>query len=199
MTRRPDLLPIFPLQTVLFPGGVLPLRIFEARYMDMSTRCLKDDSVFGVNLIAAGSEIGQPAVPHPVGVSARITSWDMEQPGLLQLVTVGEHRYRIIRTETGSNGLLMAQVEWLPVLPPTPLPDGFAALVTLLTAIIEDVGEAHFPAPHFLDNAEWVGMRLASVLPMPMEARQRLLELDDPVDRVEIIRRFLADQGFSGR
>lgn len=199
MTSGADFLPIFPLQTVLFPGGVLPLRIFEARYMDMSTRCLRDESVFGVNLIAEGSEVGQPAVPHPVGVTARITAWEMEQPGLLQLVTVGERRYRIHRTEIARNGLLMAEVEWLPHAPPLPLPDGFSALVTLLEAIIEDAGEEHFPAPHFLDNAEWVGMRLAAVLPIPMEARQRLLELDDPIDRIEIIRCYLEDQGLTAR
>lgn len=199
MTTGSALLPIFPLQTVLFPGGVLPLRIFEARYMDMSTRCLKDESVFGVNLIAEGSEVGKPAVPYPVGVTARITAWDMEQPGLLHLVTVGERRYRILRTELARNGLLMAEVEWLPHPPPIPLPTGFSALATLLGAIIEDAGEEHFPEPHFLDNAEWVGMRLAAVLPIPMEARQRLLELDDPLDRIEIIRRYLEDQGLSGR
>lgn len=195
----PSRLPIFPLQTVLFPGGVLPLRIFEARYMDMTTQCLRDDTVFGVNLIADGAEVGQPAQPHPVGVSARITSWDMAQPGLLQVVTVGERRFRILRTEVGANRLLMADVEWLADPPVVALPEGFSALVSLLSAIIEDAGEAHFPAPHHLHEAGWVGMRLAGVLPLSLTARQHLLELDDPLVRLEIIRAWLEHEGLSER
>ncbi|MFN3985463.1 MAG: LON peptidase substrate-binding domain-containing protein [Rhodocyclaceae bacterium] len=202
MTARHDpaagstaILPIFPLQTVLFPGGTLPLRIFEARYMDMTSRCLREQTVFGVNLIAAGSEVGKPAVPHKVGVSARITEWDMERPGLLNLVTQGERRYRILETETATDGLLTARVEWLPEPPDVALPGDFASLVALLAAIIEDAGEAHFPPPYRMDDAGWVGMRLAGVLPIPLKARQALLELDDPMSRVEIIRTYLAQHG----
>ncbi|MGL1832005.1 LON peptidase substrate-binding domain-containing protein [Rhodocyclaceae bacterium SMB388] len=197
--EQPSRLAIFPLQTVLFPGGVLPLRIFEARYMDMTTQCLRDDTVFGVNLIADGAEVGLPAQPHPVGVSARITTWDMAQPGLLQVVTVGERRFRILRTELGANRLLMADVQWLAEPPVVALPEGFSALVSLLRAIIDDVGDAHFPEPHHLDDAGWVGMRLAGVLPMSLTARQHLLELDDPIARLEIIRAWLEQEGLSER
>lgn len=188
-------LPIFPLQTVLFPGGTLPLRVFEARYMDMVARCLREQSVFGVNLIAQGNEVGQPAVPHLVGVSARIVEWDMDQPGLLNIVTQGERRYRILQMEAGEDGLLSATVEWLPELPEQRLPASFAGLVALLSAVIEDAGEAHFPPPYRMDDAGWVGMRLAGVLPIPLKARQALLELDDPLSRVEIIRSYLAQHG----
>lgn len=192
-------LPIFPLQTVLFPGGVLPLRIFEARYMDMTTRCLREDAVFGVNLIAEGQEVGKPALPYPVGVSARITAWDMAQPGLLHLVTLGERRFRILSSETATDGLLIAEVAWLDEPPPCALPEAYQGLVTLLQAIIEDVDPVHFPEPHHFDEAGWVGMRLAGVLPVPMAARQGLLELDDPVARLEVLRQWLEQQGLAER
>ena len=191
-------LPLFPLQTVLFPGGTLPLHVFEARYMDLVTRCLKDDAVFGVNLIAQGSEVGAPAVPHAVGVSARIISWDMPQPGVLNVVTCGERRYRIRRTELGPNGLLLGEVDWLAQTPPASVADEFAVLVTLLRAIVDDAGATRFPPPHRYDDADWIGMRYAEVLPIPALARQRLLELDDARSRLEIIRRFLEQRGLLG-
>lgn len=193
--ESPSRIPIFPLRTVLFPGGVLPLRIFEARYMDMTTRCMREDGVFGVCLIAEGSEVGKPAVPHAVGTSARIVSWDMEQAGLLHVVTHGERRFRILSAESGSDGLLSAEVEWLPETPVQAMPKGSNAVLALLQVIIEDSDEQHFPEPHHFDNAEWVGMRLSSVLPMPDEIRQELLELEDPLTRLAVLRSFLDTQG----
>lgn len=193
----PIRIPIFPLRTVLFPGGVLPLRIFEARYMDMTTRCLREGKVFGVCLIAEGSEVGQPAVPHAIGTSARIVSWDMAQPGLLNLVTHGEHRFRILSTETAPDRLLTAEVEWLPEASSEPLAEGCAPLAALLHAIVTDSGETHFPPPHRFDDADWVGTRLASVLPMPDKIRQQLLEMDDPITRISVLRAFLSSQGLT--
>lgn len=195
MSEAVGLLPLFPLQTVLFPGAVLPLHVFEARYMDLATRCLKDGSMFGVNLIAEGAEVGAPALPHAVGVSARIAEWDMPQPGVLNLLTRGERRYRILRTETGANGLLLGEVEWLAEPPPAPVPDDCAALVTLLRAVVEDAGAERFPPPHGFDDAGWVGMRYAELLPIPVLAKQSLLELDDARGRLAIIRKFLEQRG----
>lgn len=195
----PGELPIFPLQTVLFPGGTLPLRVFEARYMDMSTRCLREDSVFGVNLIAEGHEVGTPARPHPVGVSARITAWDMAQPGVLHIVVRGERRFRILATETGENGLLLGRVEWLAEPEDVPLPYAFSSLATLLEAIIEDAGDAHFPPPHQMSSANWVGMRLAEVLPISLEARHALLLEDSPLARLTVLQDYLASQGLVPR
>src|SRR3954470_11255789 len=90
-----DGLPLFPLNTVLFPGGRLPLRIFEQRYMDMAKACLKDSSPFCVCLIVDGKEVGEPATPADVGTLARIATWDMPQLGVLQVVAVGSQRFRI--------------------------------------------------------------------------------------------------------
>jgi uncharacterized protein len=188
-------LPLFPLQTVLFPGGLLPLRVFEARYVDLVSQCLREDSVFGVNLIAEGKEVGAPARPHATGTSARIVSFDAPRPGLLQVSVMGERRYRILGTEVGANGLLIAEVEWLEERPSQPVPPESAILVAVLRAIMSDLGEEHFPPPRHFEDADWVGMRLAGVLPIPMRARQALLELELPIDRLQIIRSYLAQQG----
>lgn len=190
-------LPIFPLQTVLFPGGTLPLRVFEARYVDMVSQCLRNRSVFGINLIASGKEVGQPAQPHPIGVAAGIVSCDMNQPGILEIVVRGVQRFRILGTETAGSGLITARVAWLEEPEDVPLASEFAGLVGVLGAIIGDAGERHFPPPLHYDRAGWVGMRLAEVLPIPLRARQALLELDDPLSRVEIIREYLEQHGLA--
>ncbi|NMG75565.1 LON peptidase substrate-binding domain-containing protein [Aromatoleum diolicum] len=195
MSDPRERLPLFPLQTVLFPGSVLPLHVFEARYMDLATRCLKDGTVFGVNLIAEGAEVGATAIPHAVGVSARITEWDMPQPGVLNIVTRGERRYRILQTEAGANGLLLGEVEWLAEPRPVPVPDDCMSLVTLLRAIVEDAGDVRLPPPHDFGDAGWVGMRYAELLPIPALAKQSLLELDDALGRLAIIRKFLEQRG----
>src|SRR5262245_37563064 len=96
--------PLFPLGTVLFPGGQLPLKIFEARYMDMAKVCIKDGSPFGVCLIASGREVGTPALPHSVGTLARIDSWDMPQLGLLHVQCRGSERFRILSKRVEGNG-----------------------------------------------------------------------------------------------
>lgn len=185
------LLPIFPLQTVLFPEGLLPLRIFEARYMDMIARCLRDDAVFGVNLIAEGNEVGRPARPHEVGVTARIVEWDMAQPGLLHVLARGERRFRIRRSELTADGLVQAEVDWLAQEVPQPVPPACSDLVALLHQAVEQAGDGALSASPRFDDAAWVGYRLAEVLPLAASARQRLLELDDALTRLELLGRAL--------
>lgn len=194
MTRA-TALPIFPLNTVLFPGGVLPLKIFEQRYMAMARDCLRDGTDFGVCLIAQGHEVGSPALPHLVGSSARIAEWDMPQLGVLQISARGGARFRILHHEADAQGLIRADVAWLPQEPPRPVPADQAALLRLLHAIVSDAGEAVIPPPHDFDDAVWVGYRLAEVLPIPLAARQKLLELEDSLARLEIIRAFLQQKG----
>lgn len=190
-------LPIFPLQAVLFPGGTLPLRVFEARYMDMVSQCLRSGTLFGINLIAAGQEVGAPAQPYPVGVAAGIVSCDMDQPGVLDVVVRGLQRYRILDSEVSSAGLITARVEWLAEPAEVTLGGEFIRVVSVLAAIIADAGDRHFPPPLHLDQAGWVGMRLAEVLPIPLRARQALMELDDPLSRVEIIQQYLEQHGLA--
>lgn len=187
-------LPLFPLNTVLFPDGLLPLRVFEARYMDMVTRCLREQGSFGVCLIAAGPEVGDAAIPHPVGSEARIEQWDMAEPGVLSIVVRGGRRFRIEDHEVEHDGLLTGTVRWLEPLPPVPVPAAQAELLPLLQAIVGELGD-RLPEPHHFDDAAWVGARYAEVLPIPMVARQKLLELDDVVSRLEIIQQFLQQRG----
>ncbi len=191
-------LPIFPLQTVLFPGGVLPLKIFEQRYMEMAKDSLKNDRAFGVCLIAEGTEVGAPASPQVVGSTARITQWDMPQLGVLQVVARGEQRFRILDRDTDRHGLIHAQAEWIAAEAPLPVPVDLGALVPLLRAVVCEVGNERMPEPHGFDDATWVGYRFCEILPIPAQARQKLLELSDPVSRLEIIFEFLRSRGLAG-
>ena len=190
-------LPLFPLKTVLFPEGLLPLRVFEPRYMDMVARCMREGSGFGVCLIAAGEEVGEAAVPHAVGTEARIEKWDMNQGGVLQILVRGGRRFRIEDHELERDGLLIASVRWLSEPPPCPVPAAQAEILPLLRMIANELGE-QFPQPHRFDDAAWVGARYAELLPVPPLARQKLLELDDVSSRLEIIQQFLHQRGLLG-
>lgn len=190
-------LPLFPLHVVLFPGGLLPLRVFEPRYMEMTKRCLKEDSPFGVCLIREGSEVGRPAVPHGVGTLARVIDWDMEQLGVLNLRVRGERRFQVLETRVEADGLVMARARLLPVEPPLPLPAERAACAGVLRRIVAHVGEHRFPSPLLFDDAVWVGYRLAEVLPLKPAAKQSMLEMNDSLMRLEILHRFLAQQGLA--
>jgi len=182
---------IFPLNAVLFPGGLLPLRIFERRYMDMAKRCLKDDEPFGVCLIRSGGEVGTPAEPESVGCTARITEWDMQQLGLLSVKSRGEQRFRILDAAANDAGLLRARIELLPQDTDEQLPEEFAACAGLLKRVMAEHGAQIMPDPHYFDSSAWVGARLTEILPVPLAAKQRLLELEDALQRIEILHKFL--------
>lgn len=179
---------------MLFPGGQLPLRIFESRYMDMAKRCLRDQAPFGVCAIREGSEVnsaaGAPAVPAEVGCTARIAQWDMAQLGLLEVIAQGEQRFRILERRVARNGLQLAKVELLPAEKEAAVPDSCAACVRLLERVIEQHGGL-LPTPHRLDSAAWVSARLAELLPLPLAAKQELLELDDAATRLERVNSLL--------
>ncbi len=187
----PDEIPLFPLNMVLFPGGVLQLKLFEARYLDMAARCMREQLPFGVCLIREGSEVGDAALPHDFGSMARIANWDMTQPGLLMITARGGPRFRIVERKVLPDRLQTARVAWQPEPPAQPVPARLEAIVPLLRAIVEDAGLEDFPPLHRFDDATWVGYRMAEVLPIPHQARLRLLELDDPISRLEIIHAFL--------
>lgn len=190
-------LPIFLLNAVLFPGGLLPLRIFEQRYMDMATVCLKKDEPFGVCLIRNGHEVGVPATPEPVGCTARIVEWDMQQLGLLSIKTRGEQRFRIRDTRVTGAGLTRASVDLLPPDEDTQFDKDFEACTTLLKAIIDEHGAELVSPPLRFDSASWVSARLTEILPVPLPAKQKLLELWDARQRIEIIDGFLKQQRLS--
>jgi len=187
--------PIFPLNTVLFPDGRLPLRVFEARYMDMAREALKSGAPFGVCLIREGREVGQPAVPAEVGTLAQILECDMQQMGVLLLSTRGTERFRILESRVNPQGLILARIERLAELADTPLPERFAPCERLLRAVA-----ANQPAPIFLEpvrfeSARWVGNRLAEILPLPLPVKQSLLEVDDSLVRLNVLLNFLQQRG----
>ena len=188
-------LPIFPLGTVLFPGGALPLRVFEARYVDMTRACMKSSRPFGVCLIKEGAEVGAPAVPHETGCLAGIVDWDMQQLGVLQIMTRGTLRFRIESTRVESDGLIRAQARPLPADVPRTVRPEFAACSTLLKSILPQLPSELIPEPHDFDNATWLSNRLSEVLPIPPLAKQKLMELEDPESRLAIIHKFLGQQG----
>lgn len=174
-------LPLFPLHTVLFPGGSLALRVFEPRYLDMIARCLRDGRRFGVVAIEQGSEVGF-AETFSVGTTAEVVDWSQQSGGLLAVTVVGRDRFRVHRSERRPDGLYVAEVAWLAAGAFVPLPAKFARLAELARAApgVERLG----PAAAF-EDAEWVGCRLAEVLALPVSAKQALLELDDPLERLD--------------
>ena len=189
-------LPIFPLGTVLFPGGPLPLRIFEPRYLDMVSDCLRNERPFGVCLIRSGEEVGEPAEPHRTGTLARIVDWGRDERGILTIDAVGESRFRLVETRTASDRLLVGTGEPLPEARAA-VPATYRPLERLARTLIGRLATQyrHVPAPpaaSSADAAAWTGYRLAERLPIPMPHRQNLLEMDDPVARLRRIDRVVA-------
>ena len=183
---------IFPLNTVLFPGGVLPLKVFEQRYLEMTKICISENRPFGVCLIKEGQEVGTPAVPQEIGCLARIAQWDMPQLGVFHLLAEGTQRFRIVRSSVEKMGLIAASIETLPLEPEVAPQDTLCGEV--LQAIIAKIGAEHFPAPHRFDDAAWIGYRLSEVLPISLDARQQLLQMSDPHARLAELGRILSQQ-----
>jgi len=183
--------PLFPLHTVLFPGGRLPLRIFEKRYMDMARTCLREQAGFGVCLIREGAEVGAPATPAAVGTLATIAEWDMAQLGVLQVVALGGQRFKVLDRRVQEDGLALGTIEPLPPERDAPVPPACAAIVRLLERAIAE-HPALLQPPHALDSCAWVSARLGELLPLPLEAKQALLEMDDARERLEKLSTLLA-------
>jgi Lon protease-like protein len=192
--RKRESMPIFPLGTVLFPGAILPLKIFEARYMDMAKACLKDGSPFGVCLIREGQEVGAPAVPEPVGCAARIAECDMEELGILKVKAEGLDRFRIVSREVNRQGLILGEVEPLAPEAQVTETDGLAESAQFLRKVIPAIGAGRFNEPFRFDDATWVSFRLAEILPLRIDVKQKLLELTDATLRLAVLHKFLRQQ-----
>lgn len=187
-------IPLFPLGGVLCPGGVLSLKVFEQRYLDMAAACMKKHTPFGVCLIASGKEVGEPAIPHDVGTLAHIDVGDMPQLGILMLTVHGGRRFRILSKTAQPDGLLRAKVELLDEQPGRTIPEAQQGMLPLLKKVVSDLGPEKMPEPHDFDDAAWVGYRLTEIVPVQALAKQKLLELDDPVSRLEILFTYLAQR-----
>ena len=199
--RGPFDLPLFPLHTVLFPGGMLPLRIFEQRYIEMAKACLKDHVPFGVCLITQGAEVASSAAGPvsfaSVGTQALLSSWDMPQLGILQVTAIGGERFQVRSHRVEANGLFVASVARIPPEPPRPLPERFEPLAKLLELIATRAGPHQFPETHAFDEASWVGHRLAELLPLPLSIKQGMLEINDSEMRLSLLQKFLQQQGLA--
>ena len=185
-------MPLFPLASVLFPGGQLQLRIFEPRYLDLVRECTRHGTGFGVCLILQGQEVGEPAVPAAIGTIARISDFHRDDDGLLGIVAEGGARFRVARSRVRSDGLLRGDVEVWPDEPGQQVPVEFALLQTILERLIETMAPHWRDAPRSAyDDASWLGFRLAELLPLDVGEQQRMLELNDPVQRLAELRDIL--------
>lgn len=184
MVTHASELPLFPLNTVLFPGGPLPLRIFEPRYLDMISNCLKTNTGFGVVGIRSGSETG-PAEIFPVGTRVDIVNWYQDEDGLLAIMTIGRSRLRIDSVERRPDGLYVGRTEPLPAEPAAPLPEAHRRLAEFLERAMREVASHYRDIDSHFEDATWVGCRLAELLPLGLGVKQSLLELDDPLERLD--------------
>jgi len=183
----PALLPLFPLNSVVFPGGRLPLRIFEQRYLDMVKQAIADKSPFGICAI-------RDATPYSVGTLVHVTDWDMPQTGILHIETQARERFVIRSSHVETSGLLMGKVDSIGPETGIAIPHDLALTVEILRQIIQEYGAARFPEPHEFDNAVWVGYRLSEVLPLKLSTKQNLLEMNDSVTRLRILAEFIKKQ-----
>ena len=184
-------IPIFPLNTVLYPGGLLALKIFEQRYLDMTKACVRDATPFGVCRIREGREVGLPAVPDQLGCTALIEQWDMPHLGVFHLQTRGQHPFRIMQQTTQADGLIRAEIELLEETAGAIRQESFALCRRVLEQIIEKIGADYFPQPLAYDDPRWTSYRLAEVLPLELEAKQSLLELRDDGERLQRLLAYL--------
>lgn len=217
----PDLLeltqlPLFPLNTVLYPGGSLQLQIFEVRYLDLMGKCHKTGAPFGVVSLTQGSEVrrADPQAPSgdgfaneafvDIGTLATITEFSSPQPGLMVLRCTAGERFRITQRSRLKHGLWVADVKSLPADLPTPVPDDLQLVSQALRNLIESLQErgASLPAPllppYRLDDCGWVANRWCELLQLPPELKQSLMQLDNPLLRLELVGDFLSRAGISG-
>ena len=196
-------LPLFPLRTVLFPGGRLPLKVFEQRYIDLAKGCIADDAPFGVCMITEGEEVltapgGEGVQFAGVGTLARIAHWDMPavngQLGILHILAAGGERFQVHAHRTEPSSLVVGEVSAIAPEPRVPLAESQRPMAKLVELVAARVGEAQFPAPVDYDDASWVGYRLAEFLPLPLSVKQHMLEINDARVRLTVLQKFLVDQ-----
>ena len=186
-------LPLFPLNTVLFSGGRLALRIFETRYVDMVRRCMREQTGFGVILIREGREAGEVSRTADVGTLANIIDFNQLPDGLLGITAAGGAQFQVLRRWRAQDGLNLAAVEWLSEMPAkTPRPDQ-QEIVQWLRNILPRLQQIQGPLQPEFDNAGWIGARIAEVLPISTGAQQALLEMRDPLLRLDALAPLLKD------
>jgi Lon protease-like protein len=175
---------LFPLKLVLFPGGLLPLRIFEPRYLRMVSECLRSDEPFAVAAIRDGPEVGGHASTAGSGTLARIIDWQQEDDGLLGLLCEGEQAFSLAEVKVEPDGLLRAQIERRPIAAPQAMPDGLSWMSELLDELLQHMGTPFKRLAVADPSADYVAARLIELLPLPLEEKQALFEMDDAIQRL---------------
>jgi len=178
---------LFPLHTVLFPGGPLPLRIFETRYTDMVRNCMREQQPFGVVLIQEGEEAGPVATTATVGCSARIVDFYTLQDGLLGISCVGERKFSVLRVWRAPDGLNVGEVSWLEPEPRITLPEEYAQFGASVRRAVAELAEHYQHVEKHFDDAAWIGARITELIPIGLNEKQVLLELDDPIARLDAL------------
>ncbi|XUP36555.1 LON peptidase substrate-binding domain-containing protein (plasmid) [Xanthomonas axonopodis pv. vasculorum] len=179
-------LPLFPLHSVLLPGAAMGLRVFERRYLDLVRESGRNGTSFGVCLILDGTEVGAPATPAAFGTEVRIEDFDVGADGVLVLRLRGTRRFCVQRSRIRDNGLVVGQVSWCEPDSDDELRPEHSLLATVLERMLEQVGgEFASVGPGLLDQAAWVGWRLAELLPLTEQQRLSLLQQDDPHRRLD--------------
>ena len=186
-------IPLFPMNTVLFPGGMLPLKIFEARYLDMVSQCVRSGQQFGICLISSGKEVGGSAKCYEIGTLAKIVDWDRRDDGLLEIVVEGRQRFRLLEQRERANHLAEGDVQLIDDDDCEELPVQYQLLSDLLRQIAEKFELSYQLDHEKFEDAVWVGYRLSEVLPLESEERQALLEINNPVNRLQHIQDAIED------
>jgi len=181
-------IPLFPLPTVLFPGGYLKLRIFEQRYIDMVRECSLGNCNFGVCLAVDSGDKTRPANHAAIGTTAEICDFSTLEDGLLGITALGRQKFIVRKTRVRDNGLLMAGVEITDEAAAVEVPDEYALLTMIAGRFMEQLGH-RYPAfqPRQLEDARWVGHRLAELLPLENDEKQQLLQISDPLRRLQAL------------
>ncbi|ACD60871.1 ATP-dependent protease La (LON) domain subfamily [Xanthomonas oryzae pv. oryzae PXO99A] len=178
-------LPLFPLHNVLLPGAAMGLRVFERRYLDLVRESGRNGTSFGVCLILDGTEVGAPAMPAAFGTEVRIEDFDVGADGVLVLRLRGTRRFHVQRSRIRDNGLVVGEVNWCEPDSDDELRPEHSLLATVLERMLEQVGgQFASVGPGLLDQAAWVGWRLAELLPLTEQQRLSLLQQDDPHQRL---------------
>jgi Lon protease-like protein len=176
-------LPLFPLNAVLFPGGPLPLKIFEPRYLDMVSQCLREQSGFAVVLLGEGDEASAVTSFAATGTEARIVDFDRLEGGLLGISCIGRERVRIVEAWCMPGGLNRGRVLDIAADPVVPVPEDQAWLKEVVQQVLPEADEIYRLVAQ-RDDAAWIANRLAELLPLSLGDRQTLLELNDPLERL---------------
>jgi uncharacterized protein len=205
-------LPLFPLGTVLFPGGFLPLQIFEVRYLDLINKCHKSGEPFGVVSLTQGAEVRRAGAQTErfaeVGTLASIVSFHAPQAGLLQIECVGTQRFRIQGSTQQQYGLWTAAAEAIEDDVALPVPDDLRNVSVALRRLVDTLEERRsmqtmddmrlpLNKPYRFDDCGWVANRWCELLPIQPAVKQRLMELDSPLMRLELVGDLLAHTGIA--